>query len=260
MILYYSLTGNTANAANIIADVLKDELRSARTCMEKGETSLYSETLFVICAPTFYMNVPKEFLSFLRSCNFEGSEEAAVVLTASYSAGNAAAAIKEILREKGLRLLISVAFYPASSKIVGVTYPSAESAEKLNARMQREVTHFAELFAARQPIQATGSSFVGLVGTVLGNAVQLKRSDKAFFATDDCIACGKCVEICPRANVVLENGRPKFLGNCNHCSACVQVCPKACLQYGKRTLTRARRFLDIPDKAAEDKIFDLPKE
>ncbi len=30
----------------------------------------------------------------------------------------------------------------------------------------------------------------------------------AFRATDACIGCGKCVELCPLNNIHLENGKP----------------------------------------------------
>jgi len=63
---------------------------------------------------------------------------------------------------------------------------------------------------------------------------------KKFYATDSCISCGKCVEVCPLKNIRLENGRPVWGQNCTHCMACICRCPKEAIEYGKhsRGLTR----------------------
>ena len=47
----------------------------------------------------------------------------------------------------------------------------------------------------------------------------------AFRATDACIGCGKCVELCPLNNIHLESGRPVWGKNCTHCMACICYCP-----------------------------------
>ena len=57
---------------------------------------------------------------------------------------------------------------------------------------------------------------------------------EAFRATDSCIGCGKCVELCPLNNIRLENGRPVWGKNCTHCMACICYCPKEAIEYGKR--------------------------
>ena len=37
---------------------------------------------------------------------------------------------------------------------------------------------------------------------------------KKFYATDDCISCGKCVNVCPLNNVRIENGKPVWGDHC----------------------------------------------
>ena len=56
----------------------------------------------------------------------------------------------------------------------------------------------------------------------------------AFRATDACIGCGKCVELCPLNNIHLENGKPVWGKNCTHCMACICYCPKEAIEYGKK--------------------------
>ena len=58
---------------------------------------------------------------------------------------------------------------------------------------------------------------------------------KKFYATDDCISCGKCVKACPLNNIRLENGKPLWGGHCTHCMACICRCPREAIEYGKHS-------------------------
>lgn len=42
-------------------------------------------------------------------------------------------------------------------------------------------------------------------------------SAKKFYATDACIGCGKCTEVCPLNNVTLKDGKPEWGDQCTHC-------------------------------------------
>lgn len=43
---------------------------------------------------------------------------------------------------------------------------------------------------------------------------------------DLCINCGKCVKSCPRGNISIKDGKPRFGGQCVGCMACAFLCPK----------------------------------
>ena len=98
MILYYSLSGNTEYVAKRIAEILEEEPVDIREKMKSGENCFNSSTPFLICSPVLYMNVPSELISYLKGCSFNGNSQAAVVLTASYSAGNARAELVNLLK------------------------------------------------------------------------------------------------------------------------------------------------------------------
>jgi NAD-dependent dihydropyrimidine dehydrogenase PreA subunit len=43
--------------------------------------------------------------------------------------------------------------------------------------------------------------------------------------TEDCIACGTCVQSCP-VNAIVETGDLYAINeNCTECRACVDICP-----------------------------------
>ena len=70
---------------------------------------------------------------------------------------------------------------------------------------------------------------------------------KKFAANDACIGCGTCERICPRNNILLENGKPRFGTNCIGCLSCVQYCPKEAINIGKITEKRER----FPEKSVK---------
>ena len=66
------------------------------------------------------------------------------------------------------------------------------------------------------------------------------RRVKKFAANDSCIGCGTCEKICPRSNIQLVGGMPRFGPNCIGCLSCVQFCPKQAINIGKITEKRER--------------------
>lgn len=81
---------------------------------------------------------------------------------------------------------------------------------------------------------------------------------KKFTANGDCIGCGTCVQVCPRGNIRLSDGKPVFGQSCIGCLSCVQYCPKQAINIGRITEKR-ERFPDPAVKAAElsEKIIHI---
>ena len=65
---------------------------------------------------------------------------------------------------------------------------------------------------------------------------------KKFYATDDCISCGKCSNVCPLHNIRMNNGRPIWGNHCTHCMACICRCPTEAIEYGKHSQGLPRYF------------------
>lgn len=70
----------------------------------------------------------------------------------------------------------------------------------------------------------------------------------AFRATDACIGCGRCVELCPLNNVHLKNGKPVWGKNCTHCMACICYCPKEAIEYGEKSKGKPRYHVEALEK------------
>ena len=67
---------------------------------------------------------------------------------------------------------------------------------------------------------------------------------KKFYASDHCISCGQCVNVCPLNNIQLKKGKPVWGKHCTHCMACINRCPKEAIEYGKHSLGLPRYTCD----------------
>ncbi|MFA9465265.1 MAG: 4Fe-4S dicluster domain-containing protein [Velocimicrobium sp.] len=48
-------------------------------------------------------------------------------------------------------------------------------------------------------------------------------------ASKDCNQCGLCVRSCPKKNIRMKNGKPKFGVHCLWCLKCIYSCPRKAL-------------------------------
>jgi len=78
---------------------------------------------------------------------------------------------------------------------------------------------------------------------------------KAFSVSDKCISCGQCVKLCPRQNIIMDNGRPKFGTNCAQCLGCLQYCSKNAISIGR--ITDRREHYHNSEVKAEDLMEDI---
>lgn len=82
-----------------------------------------------------------------------------------------------------------------------------------------------------------------------------KKKAQAFEVSDECIACGQCARLCPRKNIVIENGKAKIGNNCAQCLGCLQFCPKSAISIG--SITNLREHYHNPNIRAEDLMQEV---
>ena len=54
-----------------------------------------------------------------------------------------------------------------------------------------------------------------------------------FSVTNDCVKCGKCVNICPAQNITFSEDKVTFADRCVACLGCYHRCPKKAIVYLK---------------------------
>ena len=74
MILYYTGTGNSRYAAELLGHQLNDTVRDCTPFMQGGTTPrFHSVTPWVFVCPTYAWQIPHIFADFLTRCHFSGS-------------------------------------------------------------------------------------------------------------------------------------------------------------------------------------------
>ena len=253
MVIYFSGTGNSRYAAEVIASELGDEIQDAGAYIKAGERGIFSsERPWVFVAPTYCWQMPRLFAEFIRKSRFSGTRNAYFVLTCGAETGNARAKTAGVCKEKGFIYKGLLEVVMPENYVALFSVPEESECRRLTENAVRRLKDSVRYIRE-------GKSFPSLKAGILdriksssllnagfyGFAVKAKK----FYATDECISCGKCVKSCMLNNIRLINGKPEWGKRCTHCMACISVCPTEAVQYGKHTAGK-RRYL-CHEKATE---------
>ena len=243
MIVYYSGTGNSRYCAEFLARHLEDQCIDAFHFIRDGIAAEFiSGKPWVFVSPTYAWQLPRIFADFIRSGNFDGSDEAYFVMTCGSSIGGAGAYNKALCQEKGLRYRGTMQVVMPENYVAMFAVPQEEEAQRIVHAGQRALKKAARCIAGEEdiPTKAAGIGGKLMSGIVNGLFYPLFVKDKAFRVSDGCISCGKCVEGCVMNNIHLVEGKPVWKGNCTHCMACICDCPTAAIEYGRASVGKPR--------------------
>ena len=243
MVIYFSGTGNSRYAAELLACQLKDDILDAVRQIKAGERSVFrSDRPWVFVAPTYSWRLPHVFEDYIRKADFSGSRDAYFILTCGDDIGNAGKYAAQLCEEKRLLYRGVLEVVMPENYIAMFNAPDAEEARRIVAKSKPVLMKGAELIQQENPFPEHKSSTIDQLKSGIVNDVfyQLFVKADAFFTTDACIGCGKCVEACPLNNIHLAEKRPAWDKNCTHCMACICGCPTEAIEYGKKSKGKPR--------------------
>jgi ferredoxin/flavodoxin len=248
MILFFSGTGNSRYVAEQIAQVTGDELLSINKMLKAGESPAFSSpnAPFVIVSPTYAWRLPRVVEKFLRKARLTGSREAYFLLTCGSDAGAAPAHCRRLCKAMGLTLAGFAQIVMPENYVAMYPVPEEKLARRMVAKATPAIRELAakirdgQSFHVAQPSTPVQGLKSGLVNSLFYPAMV---SAKGFYATDACVGCGKCVELCPLNNVSLPGGRPQWGDACTHCMACISGCPTKAIEYKNKSQGKPRYFL-----------------
>jgi ferredoxin/flavodoxin len=247
MIIYFSGTGNSRYAAQIIQSVTGDELLSMNDLIKSENIArLQSEQPFVFVCPIYAWKIPRVVEKFIRSTQFKGSKKAYFVLTCGTSIGDAPHYARKLCKENGLEFLGVASVVMPENYIALYDAPEKEQADFIIQKVTPEINDIARRIKHGQILKEDAARLdekfkSGIVNPIFYTFI---ANAKGFHSTNTCIHCGKCVDLCPLNNIKLVDGRPQWGHECTHCMACICGCPKEAIEYKKHTQGKPRYYLD----------------
>ena len=238
MILYFSGTGNSEYVAQKLGRAIDDEVLNLFEAIRGDDFSeLRSQRPWVVVAPTYAWRIPRLLQRWLERTRLAGSTELYFAMTCGGSIGNAGQYLAELCAQKGMNYRGCMEIAMPENYLALFTTPTREEALRAIEKADRVIESAARLLKGGEDLPAPEVSFGDRVNSGLVNRLfyPLFARGKKFYATDDCISCGRCVDVCPLGNVRLAGGKPVWGDRCTHCMACICRCPKEAIEYGRHS-------------------------
>lgn len=238
MILYFSGTGNSEYTAQRIGKVIDDKVINLFDKIRNIDYSdIKSERPWVIVVPAYAWRIPRIVNDWLQKTIFSGNRDIYFVMTCGGSIGNAGKYLETLCAQKNMNYLGCAEIVMPENYIALFSTPTKDKALQIIERAESAIDSTALHIKNGNTLPKRNISFGDKAnsGIINGLFYPLFVHAKKFYATEDCISCGKCVNVCPLENVSIENGKPKWGNSCTHCMACICKCPKEAIEYGKHS-------------------------
>ena len=245
MILYFSGTGNSTYTAKKIAELTEDDAVNMNEKIRNGDYSrISSEKSLVFVVPTYAWRIPRVVEEWIGRTEFSGGMKTYFIMTCGEDNGNAGNYAKQLCAEAGLLYMGCAGIVMPENYIAMFCAPSGEEARRIIRQAEKEIRKYARMISSGKKIPDKKINAADIAKSSIVNRVFYRFfvHDRFFYATQDCVSCGYCAKVCPLNNIRLENGTPKWGGNCTQCMACICGCPREAIEYGKKSLGK-RRYL-----------------
>ena len=243
MIVYYTGTGNSRRAAQLLADRLQDDIIDAFSYLKNGEIlALHSDKPWIFTAPTYGWQMPHVFRDLILQADLRGSKDAYFVLTCGSGVGNAETYLRQLCAQKNLNFKGLLKVVMPENYIAMVPVPDERAGRVIVKKSDRTLEKAVPLMAQGQNLPSVKAGLAGKAMSSIVNTVFTKKvvTAKPFRTIDGCIGCGKCAEVCVRNNISLRDGKPQWGDACIHCMACISYCPAQAIEYGKKSVGKPR--------------------
>jgi len=229
-IFYFSGTGNSLNAARIIAR----EIGGAELIAMHAGTEASAEDADIIgfVCPVYEWDVPHAVKLFVE--RLAVNPKAYIFMVSTYIAihGRCFETIEALLRAKGAHLDYAKPLRCVASECIA--YEPFPPAGIMVPRANRMAAKIGKEIAAKKSRPFPRMSFVTrkLYNKLMGPFLSVQTEfDKGFYTSDACTRCGLCQRICPLDNIELTENGPVWKHSCIGCNSCVVYCPTKAIQF-----------------------------
>ena len=242
---YFSGTGNTECAVNLICDRLKkSKIDVTLIKVENGFKQDIEDTDFHIFAfPVYGFSAPRTFIKYVKNLrntdrkqsailSINGAEFAKGKLIDGYSA-YASEHIENILKKKNFDvfLLKNISFPVNWTQVMNP--PKDEEIQTILEKSKNEVEAFSNSFVNMES-KISRSGFIGkyifrMFIPIFANFAS-RMLGKLYISDNNCNSCRVCVKNCPTQNIKFFGKTPVWKFNCLGCNRCINICPTHSIQ------------------------------
>lgn len=250
MIFYFSGTGNSFWVAKELGKIFNERLLSIADELnyKKGDYT-YSleegEKVFFVF-PVHSWGPAVLVWRFLKKINFLNYKNQPIyaICVCGDNCGYTTRIIDKLLRKKSLKLTKGYSIQMPNNYILmkgfGVDPKEVEERKLNNApQLVNEIARNIRENSSEEIYEQGKSSFLkSYIVYPLFRKFAIGRN--SFYAKDNCISCGLCVDICPTKTITLIDDKPKWNKTCVQCTACIHRCPVQAIEYGKVSVGQGR--------------------
>ncbi|MCL2131547.1 MAG: EFR1 family ferrodoxin [Lentimicrobiaceae bacterium] len=251
MIFYFSGTGNSLWAAKELSPFYNSKLISISEKLLRPDNDFSyavapNEKIFFVF-PVHSWGTDVLTYRFLEKINLVNYQKQPVfmVCTCGGNCGYADKIVKKMLRKKNIVLTKSYSIQMPNNYVLmkGFGTDSKEIEEKKIANASLRIQHIVDdIFKSDGEKLYARGAFPFLKSRIiypLFRKYGVKRN--LFYAKNNCISCGLCVNICPTKTIFWQDKTPKWhKETCVQCTACINRCPERAIEYGKISETKGR--------------------
>jgi len=247
MIFYFTGTGNSLHITKRIAAITGDMIISMNDKIKQNDTQpICAEDKLVFVVPTYGWRIPRIVEQWIRATQFTGADKAWFVMDCGGEIGNAAKYNLRLCDQKGFTYMGTAQIVMPENYIAMFNAPETAEAKKIIEKADPVIDSAAHIIAEGQAFPTPRNNLYDrfMSGAVNPMFYRLFVKADAFYVSNKCIGCGKCVELCPLNNIRLTDGKPVWGKDCTHCMACICHCPTAAIEYGKKSVGKPRYHCD----------------
>ncbi|MGJ4848715.1 EFR1 family ferrodoxin [Bacillota bacterium Meth-B3] len=253
-IYYFSGTGNSMRAAEVIAQALGNTELISMRCDPSDVPAVDADVVGFVF-PVYHWTICEAIRDFIAALDINPRAYVFAVSTPSFINGFSFEVLDHLMQEKGARLQYAKRVFSVAN--LCIVYPPFPPPRWRVPRTERKLIKVARMIQGRAGnVYPKAGWLTRLIHPRMMPKYQAIQAqvDRGFSASDDCVACGICARVCPKRNIVMQGGRPVFLHNCSCCMACVSYCPKKAVKYHlppeqlRQINTPLMRMMRLPDR------------
>jgi len=215
--IYFSPTGGTKKAADILSAALYQEYKTIDLCRSVAPLTLKADDCCLIAVPSYGGRAPGIALERLGSITANGAKAILLCVYGNREWEDTLTELQDTLEKIGFTCIAAVAAVAEHSifRQYAAGRPDAEDAAQLT-EFAREIAGKLER-GDRAPLQLEGQH-----GTYKPyNGVPFKPE-----GSQKCDACGLCAEACPVSAIDATDPKRTDKEKCISCMRCVSLCPQ----------------------------------